>query len=311
MEGDMKIAMVGAGGVGAAFGAYLADAGHELVTLARGRHLEAIRSGGLIVRRPDGERRVAAGASDRAEDLGPVDLVLFAVKLWDTEAAARQMAPMLGPKTMVLVVQNGVDALDLLAPVVGQERLIGGVAQISAVIEAPGVVAHRSPFARIIAGEPAGGQSQRLNRLIDLLSQAGIEARASDRIVVDLWAKFVFIVGLSGATALFRTPIGPIRENERTAGFLNDLVAEAVAVGRAEGVPLPEDQVERTMAFVQGLPATMKASMCEDLLAGHRLELPWLSGRVVRSGRTHGIATPANAAVDLALLLHAGGGGSG
>jgi 2-dehydropantoate 2-reductase len=161
----MKIALVGPGGVGAGFGAFLGEAGHDLVALARGSHLEAISKDGLLVRRPKGARRVAVRASDRAGDLGPVDLILFAVKLWDTEAAARQMAPMMVENTIVLVLQNGVDALDLLGPILGRERLIGGVAQISAVIEAPGVVAHRSPFARIIAGEPDAPESHRLTHL--------------------------------------------------------------------------------------------------------------------------------------------------
>ena len=303
----MRVGLVGPGGVGAGFGAYLAAAGHEVVALARGRHLEAIRAEGLIVRRPGGEQRVPVLASDSATELGTVDLVLFAVKLWDTETAAQQMAPMLGAQATVLVLQNGVDALDLLAPILGRDRLLGGVAQISAVIVAPGVVAHRSPFARIIAGEPGGGYSERVTGLVDVLSRAGIEAQASLEIAVDLWAKFVFIVGLSGATSLFRAPIGPIRENEQTTAFLRNLVAEAVAVGRAEGVALPGDQVERTMAFINCLPSGMTASMCEDLLAGHRLELPWLSGRVVRSGAAHGIPTPANATVELGLLLHIAG----
>jgi 2-dehydropantoate 2-reductase len=303
----MRIALVGAGGVGAGFGAYLADAGHDLVAIARGRHLEAIRAGGLRVRRPDGEHRVEVRASDSAAELGQVDLVLFAVKLWDTEAAARQIAPMLGAETMVLVLQNGVDTLDLLCPILGRERLIGGVAQISAVIEAPGVVAHRSPFARIIAGEPDERSSARLSHLVATLAGAGIEATASAQIAVDLWAKFVFIVGLSGATSLFRAPVGPIRDNDRTAAFLRALVEEAVAVGRAEDVPLPGDQVEATMHFLQSLPDGMKASMLEDLLAGRRLELPWLSGRVARSGRNQGVPTPANETVELALSLHVEG----
>jgi 2-dehydropantoate 2-reductase len=303
----MRIALVGAGGVGAGFGAYLAEAGHELVALARGRHLEAILADGLRVRRPDGERRVEVRASDSADDLGQVDLVIFAVKLWDTESAARRIVPLLGAETVVLVLQNGVDALDLLAPILGRERLVGGVAQISAVIEAPGVVAHRSPFARIIAGEPDAPGSDRLTHLVQTLADAGIDATASARIAADLWAKFVFIVGLSGATSLFRTAVGPIRENPRTAALLRALVEEAVAVGRAEGVPMPDDQVERTMGFLQTLPAEMKASMLEDLLAGHRLELPWLSGRVVRSGKRLGVPTPANDTVELALLLHADG----
>jgi 2-dehydropantoate 2-reductase len=214
--------------------------------------------GGLIVRRPDGERRVPVRASDSAAELGSVDLVIFAVKLWDSEAAARQITPMLDETTMVLVLQNGVDALDLLAPIVGKDCLIGGVAQISAVIEAPGVVAHRSPFARIIAGEPGASGSERLTRLVETMTQAEIEAQASPQITVDLWAKFIFIVGLSGATALFRAPIGPIREHDRTAALLRALVEEAVAVGHAEDIPLPADQVEQTAGLDVRGPACWK-----------------------------------------------------
>jgi 2-dehydropantoate 2-reductase len=300
----MKIGIVGAGCVGAGFGAFLAQHGHEVVAMARGSHLEAIRRDGLTVSRA-GERHVLRiTASDKADDLGSVDLVLFAVKLWDTAEAGRQAKRLLGPETPVLVLQNGVDALDVLEPILGRERLIGGVAQISAVIEAPGVVAHRSPFARIIAGELSGENTQRLQDLVGVLSAAGIEARGSGEIIVELWNKFVFIVGLSGATGLFRSSIGPIRDDPETRRFLEDLVAEATAVGRALGVSLPADQAERTMSFVAGLPEAMRASMLEDLLAGRRLELPWLSGYVVRKGREHGVPTPANEMVELALKLH-------
>jgi 2-dehydropantoate 2-reductase len=300
----MKIGIVGVGGVGAGFGAFLAQHGHEVVAMARGSHLEAIRRDGLTVSRA-GERHVLRiTASDKADDLGSVDLVLFAVKLWDTAEAGRQAKRLLGPETPVLVLQNGVDALDVLEPILGRERLIGGVAQISAVIEAPGVVAHRSPFARIIAGELSGENTQRLQDLVGVLSAAGIEARGSGEIIVELWNKFVFIVGLSGATGLFRSSIGPIRDDPETRRFLEDLVAEATAVGRALGVSLPADQAERTMSFVAGLPEAMRASMLEDLLAGRRLELSWLSGYVVRKGREHGVPTPANEMVELALKLH-------
>jgi 2-dehydropantoate 2-reductase len=305
----MRIALVGAGGVGACFGALLAR-DHEVVAVARGRHLEAIRENGLVVRRSGGEQVLPIRASDRAEELGVVDLVIFAVKLWDIEASARATLPLLGPRSSVLVLQNGVDALDLLRPIMGDAALIGGVAQISAVIEAPGVISHRSPFARIVAGEPKGGISSRVEGLVRALSEAGIEARASERIEEDLWSKFVFIVGLSGATCLFRSPIGPILRDEEATAFLRALVEEAVQVGRREGAPLPEDQVARTMDVLRGLPEGMKASMLEDLRAGNRLELPWLSGRVVRGGAALGIPTPANDMVRLALKLHAEGGTS-
>lgn len=303
----MKIAIVGAGGVGAGFAAYLAEKGHEITALARGRHLQTIREHGLVVRRAGAEWVMNIAASDRAADLGVADLVLFAVKLWDTETAALQARDLIAPETSVLVLQNGVDALDVLAPILGRERLLGGVAQISAAIEGPGVVAHRSPFARIIAGEPSGLMSERLRRIVDMLTEAGIDARATDRIAVELWSKFVFIVGLSGATSLFRSSIGPILAKDETSSFLKELVTEAVSVGRAEGVRIPEDQVDTTMRFMKSLPAQMRASMFEDLLAGRRLELPWLSGRVVRTGRERGIPTPANRTVELALQLHAAG----
>jgi 2-dehydropantoate 2-reductase len=205
------------------------------------------------------------------------------------------------------VLQNGVDGIARLSPILGSDRIVGGVAQISAVIEKPGHVVHRSPFARLIAGEPAGGQSDRVRNFVEACRAAGIEARASDDISLDLWAKFVMIVGLSGATALLRAPIGPILADSETRAFLVRLVEETVAVGRAEGVGLPADQAERTLSFMTGLPVDMRASMLDDLERASRIEMPWLSGHVVALGERHGIDTPANRTVRLALKLHAAG----
>jgi 2-dehydropantoate 2-reductase len=303
----LKIAIVGAGGVGACYGALLAEAGHQVMLLARGRHLEAIRAEGLVIERSGQRRALRLPASDSASDLGTADVVLFAVKLWSTEEAGNAAQPFIGPDTMVVVLQNGVDGIDRLAPIIGYEHLIGGVAQISAVIASPGVVAHRSPFARIVAGEPKGGASERVERFVMACVEAGIEARGSEAIDVDLWAKFVFIVGLSGATALFRSPIGPILADEETRSFTAQLVDEAVAVGRAEGVKLAADQVERTLTFMAGLPTGMRASMLDDLERGSRIEMPWLSGHVVALGKRHGIPSPANSTVKLALKLHVEG----
>jgi 2-dehydropantoate 2-reductase len=303
----MKIAVVGAGGVGASFGAMLAEAGHEVALLARGSHLEAIRANGLTVERAGAQRTLELAASDKASDLGIADVVLFAVKLWSTEEAGEAARPLVGPDTMVLVLQNGVDGIARLSPILGPERVVGGVAQISAVIAKPGHVVHRSPFARVIAGEPAGGMSERVGRFIEACNAAGLEARASENIQVDLWTKFVFIVGLSGATALLRSPVGPIREDEETRGFLLRLFEETTAVGRAEGIDLPADQGKRALSFVADLPANMRASMLDDLERGGRIEMPWLSGHVVALGERHGIDTPANRTVRLALKLHADG----
>jgi 2-dehydropantoate 2-reductase len=303
----MKIAVVGAGGVGASLGAMLAEAGHEVALLARGAHLEAIRAHGLTVERAGSQATLELAASDQASDLGIADVVLFAVKLWSTEEAGEAARPLVGPDTMVLVLQNGVDGIARLSPILGADRVVGGVAQISAVIAKPGHVVHRSPFARVIAGEPAGGMSERVKTFIEACNAAGLEARASDNIQVDLWTKFVFIVGLSGATALLRSPVGPIREDDETKSFLLRLFEETTAVGRAEGVDLPADQGERALSFAADLPANMRASMLDDLERGGRIEMPWLSGHVVALGERHGIDTPANRTVRLALKLHADG----
>ena len=303
----MKIAVVGAGGVGASFGAMLAEAGHNVALLARGSHLEAIRANGLTVERAGSQATLQLAASDKASDLGIADVVLFAVKLWSTEEAGEAARPLVGPDTMVLVLQNGVDGIARLSPILGPERVVGGVAQISAVIARPGHVVHRSPFARVIAGEPAGGMSERVRTFIEACNAAGLEARASENIQVDLWTKFVFIVGLSGATALLRSPVGPIREDDETRAFLLRLFEETTAVGRAEGIDLPADQGERALSFVADLPANMRASMLDDLERGGRIEMPWLSGHVVALGMRHGIDTPANRTVRLALKLHADG----
>ena len=303
----MKIAVVGAGGVGASFGAMLAESGHEVALLARGAHLEAIRADGLVVEKAGARRTLKLAASDRAADLGTADVVLFAVKLWSTEEAGAAAKPLVGPDTMVLVLQNGVDGIERLSPVLGKDRIVGGVAQISAVIAKPGHVVHRSPFARVIAGEPAGGLSDRVEAFVEAARAAGIEAKASADITRDLWTKFVFIVGLSGATALMRSSIGPILADADTRAFLLRLFAECAAVGRAEGAGLPADQAEQAMSFASGLPPEMRASMLDDLERGGRIEMPWLAGHVVALGARHGIETPANHTVSLALKLHVNG----
>ncbi len=304
----MRIAIVGAGGVGAAYGALLAQSGQDVALLARGAHLDAIRSRGLIVERNGESRSLRLQASADAGELGIADVVIFAVKLWSTEEAGAAARPLVGPDTLVVSLQNGVDSLDRLSPILGRDRVVGGVAQISAVIAEPGRVVHRSPFARIIVGEPEGGSSARVGAFVEACTTAGIEARQSEAISVELWSKFVFIASLSAACGLFRANVGPIRADSETRAFLIRLIEEAVAVGRAEGIAFPEDQAARTVGFVEMLPPGMRASLLDDLERGQRLELPWLTGRVIAGGSAHGVPTPASESVALALKLHIAGG---
>lgn len=303
-----RFAVVGAGGVGGYFGARLARAGFETVFVARGGHLAAIRRDGLRVVEPDGGFTLAVEATDDPAAIGPVDFVLFAVKLWDTEAAAEQCRPLLGPGTAVVSLQNGVDSEPTLARVLGGGHVMGGVAEISSAITAPGTITRFSPFQRIKAGELQGcdmqaGDGARLRRLAEACAAAGIAFERPDDIQVAIWTKFAFLVGLSALTALTRRPIGAVRSDPDTRALLRQVVEEAVATGRAQGIALPADLADRQMAFMDNLPAEMRASMAMDLEKGQRLELPWLSGAVVRMAKQLAVEAPANGFVVAALKL--------
>lgn len=235
-----------------------------------------------------------AQATDNPEEVGTVDYVIVAVKLWDTEATGEAILPMLGPQTTVLSLQNGVEGDAMLAGVVGGERLIGGVAFIASSISEPGVIKHIGTMQRVVIGEHGGGSSRRVTALHAALSKAGVTAEISDDIERTIWEKFVFLVGLSATTTLLRTPLGPIREDPENRALLLEVMRETVAVGRARGVALPEDYATDRLEFADGLPADMTSSMHHDLEAGNRLELAWLSGAVTRFGQQTGVSTPAN-----------------
>lgn len=301
--GGPRFAVVGTGGVGGYFGARLASAGFETTFLARGAHLDAIRRDGLRIVEPDGGFTVAAEATDDPARIGPVDFALFAVKLWDTETAAEQCRPLIGPDTAVLSLQNGVDSEPVLARVLGAGHVMGGVAEISAAITAPGTITRFSPFQRIKGGELEPRDDARLRRLAEACEAAGIAWQQPDDIQVAIWTKFTFLVGLSALTALTRRPIGAVRSDPDTRALLRRVVDETVAVGRAKGVSLADDLTDRQMAFIDSLPAEMRASMAMDLEKGQRLELPWLSGAVVRMGRELGVDATANGFVVAALKL--------
>lgn len=300
-------AIVGVGGVGGYFGGCLARAGYDVRFLARGPHLDAIRRDGLSVTTPDGTFRVEVRASDDPAALAPADVVFLCVKLWDTEAAAGSCRPLLGAETAVISLQNGIFAEGLLADVLGRERVMGGLAEVSASITAPGQITKIGPAQRIRFGELDGTPSPRAQRLAEHLSTPGMEGALEADIRTALWTKFIFLTGLSALTALTRRPIGDVRATPETRQLLQAVVGEAYAVGVASGVPLDGGLIASSMARLDALPGEIRASMAVDLAAGRRLELPWLSGAVVDLGARHGIPTPANAFVVAALKLHADG----
>ena len=303
----MRVVVVGAGGVGGYFGTRLAAAGHEVTFVARGRHLAAIREHGLVVRSPLGEFRSAATAVPAVADAGPADLVLVAVKLWDTEEVAAQLKPAVAGGARVMSLQNGVQKDDVLRAHLPAEAVLGGVCYISSVIEEPGVVAHSGAMQKLVFGEFDGQPSGLTAEFLAACVEAGIDAAVSADISRVIWEKFVFLVGLSATTAAVRAPIGVVRSTPRTRVLLRDVMAEVVAVGRASGVDLADDFVEERLAFIDTLPADMAASMYHDLTRGNRLELPWLSGGVVALGERLGVPTPRNRTVADVLAPYEGG----
>jgi 2-dehydropantoate 2-reductase len=300
----MKIAIMGAGGVGGYFGARLAASGEDVHFIARGEHLAAIRRNGLQVYSANGDVLVRpARATDQPAEVGPVDLVIVAVKLWATDDALRDARPLVGPGSAVVSFQNGVVATDLIAKAYGKERTLGGVSNIAAVIEKPGVIRHTGSMAVLSVGELDGRISARCQTFVDACTKAAIQARVSDAIEKAIWEKYVFLVAASSTTSLTRLPLGAVREDPDTRALTAQLMSEVVAVGQAKGVPLDADLVERLMQRLDGLPREMVASMLGDLERGSRLELPWLAGGVVQMGKALGIPTPANQFV-LAALKH-------
>jgi 2-dehydropantoate 2-reductase len=304
----MRIAVMGTGGVGGYFGARLVQGGHDVAFIARGRQLAALRASGLRVRSPLGDVHLPeVVATDDPATLDPVDLVLFGVKLWDTEQAAEQIRPLLGPDTGVVSFQNGVVKDDILRGVLGAEHVLGGVCYIAATIAEPGVIEHSGTLARLVLGEYGGRQSARVEAFRAACADAGIEAEISDDIERAIWQKFVFLVALSGSTSLARTPIGPIRDNPRSRAWLRDVLDEVVQVARAQGVDLPKNYADDRLAFVDSVSPGMTSSMHHDLERGNRLEVAWLSGDVVDRGRALGVPTPANRTIADVLAIHANG----
>ncbi|MCQ4079074.1 2-dehydropantoate 2-reductase [Streptomyces sp. RB6PN25] len=294
----MRIAVVGAGGVGGYFGTRLAEAGNEVTFVARGRHLRAVREHGLLVRSPLGEFRApAASFVPRIGDVDPVDVVLVAVKLWDTEEVAAQLRPLVDAGARVISLQNGAHKDSVLRRYLPPEAVWGGVCYISAVIEEPGVVSHRGQMQKLVFGTYGDQEDAGARNFLDACVKSGLQAEISADIARAIWEKFVFLVGLSATTTVVRQPIGVIRRDTRTRALLRDVMAEAVAVGRTAGVNLDSGFADDRLAFCDTLPESMTSSMHHDLDQGNRLELPWLSGGVVDLGRELGVDTPRNRTV--------------
>jgi 2-dehydropantoate 2-reductase len=304
----MKIGIIGAGGVGGFFGARLAQAGHDVGWLARGAHLAAIQRAGLRVRSQTGDMQIVpARASADAAELGPCDLVLLTVKLWDTEDAIAAARPMLDGGATLMSLQNGVQKDELLRRLLPDTPLLGGVAYIEAHIEEPGLIVHGGTLQRLVFGPLGGADSPLAAEFLAACQSAGITAELSGAIETAIWEKFVFLVGLSGLTSAARLPAGPLRENDATRALLLECMQEVVAVARASGIDLPADFAERQLGRYDHIPAAMTSSMHKDLERGNRLELPWLSGHVADLGRRLGIATPVNRVISGLLAPYAEG----
>ncbi|PWR19874.1 2-dehydropantoate 2-reductase [Zavarzinia compransoris] len=304
----MKIAVIGAGGVGGYFGARLAQAGHDVAFVARGAHLAALQKNGLAVEGAAGSFLLPAVHATRdPASIGPADIVVFAVKMYDVAAAAALIGPLLGPDTLVLTLQNGVDAPHLLTRNLGARRVLGGAAYISAVIAAPGVIRVSVPSTRIEFAPVDGAVSPLAAEFADAGRAAGFGTVLGDDVDVVLWRKFCMLAAFSGVTAMLRSAIGPIREHAVARALLGDAVAEAVAVGRARGVALPDDMAATILRLLDAVPALMKSSMLEDLERHRPLEVEDLSGAIVRLGAELGVATPVHRAILGALVLHAAG----
>ena len=297
----MKIAVFGAGAVGGYFGGRLRASGEDVVFLARGRQLQALRRDGLVITSPGGDLHLRdLVATDNPGEIGPVDLVLFGVKLYDADKAAELLTPLMGEETVVVTTQNGVEIVDLVSRHVGTENVAGGAAYIMATLDAPGRIRHLGADT-LVFGQRGGGRSPRLAAFEAAGQRAGFKATLSASIDVDLWTKFVRLSTWSGMTTVSRSTVGVIRDDPALAAMMRAALSEAIAVGRARGVHLPDELPAETEALVSRFPHEAKSSMLEDLEHGRRLELPWLSGALVRMGREAGVPTPVHEFIAAAL----------
>ena len=298
----MKVVVLGTGGIGAYYGGRLALAGHDVTCLARGANLAAIRAHGLEIRAPEGTVRSRPAATDRVEDLGACDFAILAVKSYSLEGIAPVVRHCAEQGTAVVPLLNGVETAERLAQLgVPPAAVIGGLTTISAVRVGPGIVERRGPLQIVVVGEFDGRITQRADRIAAAFRDAGVDARASDHIRVELWQKFVFIAALAAACGLARSPVGPLRARPLGRRLLERAIAEVVAVGRARGIALPKDEEARVVGLIDGLPPGIKPSFLVDLESGGPTELDILSGAVARFAEQARVATPIHDTAVVAL----------
>lgn len=306
----MHFAIVGSGAVGGYYGAKLSRAGQRVSFLARGAHLQAIRERGLQIKSPLGDFTVHAEAEQNSAPIGPVDVVLYAVKAYDNASALPLLDALVGERTVVLTLQNGVDSPDEIAGRVGSGKVIAGPTYIATAVTGPGVIEQTGTHRRIVFGEIYGNPprlSDRVLALRDVMAAADIQAEAVADARTAMWEKFSYLAPFAGFSGASRLPLGPLWTDEFTRAQLQAGVGEVLAVARAEGVDIPNGMEERMKAYADALPANMRASLLIDLSQGKRIEVEALQGSVVRRGQRAGVATPIMATLYAVLKPHAGG----
>jgi 2-dehydropantoate 2-reductase len=299
----MKIVMMATGGVGGYYEARLAAGGHDVYFIARGAHLAALRTNGLKLISANGDLHLrSVHATDEPATVGTADIVIFAVKQYDTETAAKLVVPVIGDETAVISIQNGMDPRERLKSIVGREHVMGGTTYITgAKAISPGTITHTGTIARLVFGEYDGSVSMRGERFLDACKTAGIDAVFSADISKEMWAKFALLSAFSGVSSMFRKAAGPIMGDPDTRKLLKDAIAETVAVAKAKGIDLGDDYVAKHGDFYGSIPTDTKSSMLMDLENGRRIELNWLSGAVAQFGDELGVPTPTHHAIYGAL----------
>jgi len=289
----MKIMVMGTGGVGAYYGGLLAQQGNDVTFIARGAHLQAMRTNGLQVKSIHGNFTIApAKATDNPAEVTDVNLILFCVKTYGTDEAVEAIRPAVGPRTVVLSLQNGVDAVERIGKVVGVEHVIGGATWLSSAVEAPGVIKQVSQFRRVVFGELDGRRSERIESIYNVLKSTGITVEVSENILKILWTKFVFISAASSLGSLTRLPMGDWRSIPETRAMIAALMREVESVARAQGIALDEDVAQKSLEFIDNSAPHIKASMQLDVEGGRRTELESMIGVIGRKGRELGVPTP-------------------